>query len=103
MAQGVITSAGYYDWLSELTLEKRTTLPDGTTGFSVHASPGRDDGSGFSPAATETKLQQLFWNADADVVFVGLTHAPIEADLGTVRLYNLGCVSSQIPPAKPEA
>mgnify|MGYP006190574353 CR=1 FL=1 len=58
--QGVITSAGYYDWLSELFLEKRTTLPDGTTILGVHAPPGRDDGSGFSPAATEMELQQLF-------------------------------------------
>lgn len=94
--QGMITSGGYYDWLAELSLEKRVILPDGTKVLGVHASPGRDDGSGFSPRATETELQQLFWNAEADLVFVGHTHAPIETDLGTVRLYNLGSVSNPI-------
>lgn len=94
--QGVITSAGYYDWLPELFLEKRTILPDGTTILGVHAPPGRDDGSGFGPAATEMELQQLFWNADVDVVFVDHTQALIVTELGAVQLYNLGCVSNHI-------
>jgi predicted phosphodiesterase len=92
--QGVITSAGYYDWLNELPLEKRITLPDGTNILGVHASPGRDDGGGFNPSATETELSQLFWNAEADLVFVGHTHAAIEADIGTLRVVNLGSVSN---------
>ncbi len=92
--QGMITSAGYYDWLSELRLEKRLTLPDGTTVLGVHASPGRDDGSGFSSAATETELSQLFWKAEADLVFVGHTHASIETELDTMRIVNLGSVSN---------
>lgn len=94
--QGQITAAGYFDWLNELPLEKREVLAGGTRVLAVHASPGRDDGRGFHPKATETEVRQLFWNADADLVFVGHTHAPIEADFGTMRVVNLGSVSNHL-------
>jgi hypothetical protein len=42
------------------------------------------------------ELQQLFWNADADVVFVDHTQALIVTELGAVQLYNLNCVSNHI-------
>ena len=96
--QGVITAAGYFDWLNELPIEKRDTLPDGTKVLGVHASPGRDDGGGFNEQATETELQQLFWNAEADRVFVGHTHQAIERDLGSLQLVNLGSVSNHTSP-----
>ena len=95
---GIIANAGYYDWLNELPIEKRLTLPDGTRVLGVHASPGRDDGSGFSESRTETELQQLFWDAEADLVFVGHTHQAIERDLGTMKLVNLGSVSNHTSP-----
>jgi predicted phosphodiesterase len=96
--QGIITSGGYYDWLNELPIEKRETLPDGTKVLGVHASPGRDDGGGFSERRTETELQQLFWSAEADRVFVGHTHQAIERDLGSIQLVNLGSVSNHTSP-----
>jgi len=34
------------------------------------------------------------WNADAQLVFVGHTHAAIEANLGTFHIVNLGSVSN---------
>jgi hypothetical protein len=47
--RGAVASHGWLDWLAELPLESRTTLPDGTRVLGVHASPGRDDGAGITP------------------------------------------------------
>src|SRR5437763_1155859 len=43
--RGYLSAAGWLDWLTNLPLEVRLTLPDGTRVLGVHASPGRDDGS----------------------------------------------------------
>lgn len=96
--RGVITAAGWFEWFEELLIEHRDTLPDGTRVLGVHASPGRDDGTGLNDRATETELRQLFWTAEADLVFVGHTHQPIERDLDTMRLVNLGSVSNHVSP-----
>lgn len=42
-----ITSAGHYDWLAALPLERRVALPDGTRVLLVHAAPGTDGGLGL--------------------------------------------------------
>ena len=45
--RGYLSAAGWLDWLTNLPLEVRLTLPDGTRLLGVHASPGRDDGPGI--------------------------------------------------------
>ncbi len=48
--RGYLSATGWLDWLASLPLEVCVTLPDGTRVLGVHASPGRDDGSGLHPA-----------------------------------------------------
>ncbi|MHB8595802.1 MAG: metallophosphoesterase family protein [Ktedonobacteraceae bacterium] len=45
--RGYLSAAGWLDWLVNLPLKVRVTLPDSTRVLGVHASPGRDDGSGI--------------------------------------------------------
>lgn len=94
--RGMVTATGYFEWLEELPLEKRIELPDGTRVLGVHASPGEDDGDGFGPHTTEAGLRQLFGSAEADLVFVAHTHAPVEAEIDGMRIVNLGGVSNPL-------
>lgn len=92
--RGCVTVAGHYDWLTELPLELRCRLPDGTRVLLVHASPGRDDGPGLTVEASEAELAQRgFAECDADLVFTGHTHVAADRTLGGVRLINVGSVS----------
>ncbi|HET8843351.1 MAG TPA: metallophosphoesterase family protein, partial [Ktedonobacteraceae bacterium] len=45
--RGYLSAAGWLNWLTDLPLEVRLNLPDGTRLLGVHASPGKDDGSGI--------------------------------------------------------
>ena len=51
--RGYLSAAGWLDWLTSLPLEVRLILPDGTSLLGVHASPGRDDGSGLQPTHSD--------------------------------------------------
>jgi predicted phosphodiesterase len=94
--QGAVTASGWLDWLSELPLERRGTLPDGTRLLAVHASPGRDDGGGVHPALEEAALETLLAGCDADLVCVGHTHWPLERRSGSVRAINVGSVGNPL-------
>lgn len=92
--RGALTATGGYDWLSALPTEQRITLPDGTRVLLVHASPGRDDGVGLQAHMSDEDLRRDEWDsAEADLIFVGHTHAPLDRRLGGVRMVNLGRVS----------
>ncbi len=52
--RGYLSAAGWLDWLMNVPLEVRLTLPDGTRLLGVHASPGRDDGPVSSPSTAMT-------------------------------------------------
>lgn len=91
--QGCVTAAGWWDWLSRLPLEVRMTLPDGTRLLGVHAAPGTDDGSGIHPGLSEEELSALLTPAEADLIFVGHTHVPMERAVQGIRVVNLGSVS----------
>ena len=91
--QGMITAAGWMEWLRDLPLEMTRTLPDGTRFLGVHAAPGRDDGEGILPDMAPTKIAQLVAGCNADLVCVGHTHRPSEQRAGGVHIINLGAVS----------
>lgn len=92
-----LDAAGHLDWLTGLPLEHRVTLPDGTRVLLVHASPGRDDGRGFSVRVSPPELLQQGWHScDADLVVVAHTHERLDRMLGGVRVVNVSSVS--IPP-----
>ena len=95
--QGYLSAFGWIDWLRDLPLDHRLTLPDGTRLLAVHASPGRDDGPGVTPATSTSDLAALIDGADADLIVVGHTHWPQDHRLNGVRVINPGSVSN--PPA----
>ena len=92
--RGYLTASGHLDWLSALPLEQRMTLPDGTRMLGVHAAPGTDDGPGIHPGLSDAELAAVLAPADADLVFVGHTHVPVDRTAGGVRVINLGSVSN---------
>lgn len=97
-SQGAVAAAGWLPWLNYLPLEHRFWLPDGTHVLCVHASPGQDESIGLHPGTSEKKLEELFGKAQADLVFVGHTHWPMDVMLGRTRLINTGSVSNPFPP-----
>lgn len=96
--QGYVTSGGWLDWLADLPVEHRRTLPDGTRLLCVHASPGRDDGPGFNPRQTDAERASLLAGCGADLVAVGHVHLPQDYRVGDVRLINIASVSNPMPP-----
>jgi predicted phosphodiesterase len=101
--QGALSGAGWLDWLAELPLERRLTLPDGTRLLGVHAAPGQDDGPGVPPHRSDDDLGALLGEAEADLVCVGHTHWPLDrpvsvSDRGAGRVVNLGSVSNPLAP-----
>ena len=93
---GTISAAGHRSWLVTLPLEQRLTLPDSTRLLGVHASPGRDDGPGIHPGLTDDELAGVLAPSDADLVFVGHTHVPLDRTAGGGRVVNLGSVSNPV-------
>jgi predicted phosphodiesterase len=96
--QGVVTAAGWVDWLAQLPLESRADLPDGTRALCVHAAPGCDDGRGVHPGVSQDGLTSLVAEAEADMVIVGHTHWPMDVTVHGVHLVNVGSVSNVFPP-----
>ncbi len=107
--RGAISAAGQFDWLAALPLEVRTVLPDGTRVLLVHASPGTDEGIGFRAGQSDAEVRQLLKGPgesaepkraaglpEADLVFVGHTHTPLDRTVDGVRLVNAGSVSNPV-------
>lgn len=97
-AQGACAAAGWTEWLTQLPLEHRAVLPDGTRVLCVHAAPGLDDGPGIHPGATEAELAQLVAGCEAELVVVGHTHVVLDRRTAGVRVFNPGSVSNPLAP-----
>jgi predicted phosphodiesterase len=95
---GAVSCAGYLPWLVSLPVEQRFLLPDGSRVLIVHASPGTDDGPGFHPNQNEEERRQLLAGAEADLLFVGHTHLPLDFTLEASRVINPGSVGNPLPP-----
>ncbi len=93
-AVGAAQAVGLRDWLVELPVEWRTTLPDGTRVLLVHAAPGKDDGPGINPDDADAVVAERLAGADADLVITGHTHLPLDRTVDGVRVWNLGSVSN---------
>lgn len=94
--QGHIHASGWWDWLAQLPLELRLTLPDGTRILGVHAAPGLDDGVGIIPPMSDDELRALLAPAQADLVIIGHTHVPLDRTVEGVRVFNIGSVSNPL-------
>ena len=91
---GAIAALGYSDWLRDLPLDYRLTLPDGTRLLLVHAAPGTDEGRGVRLDHTLDDLAAIIEGCEADLVVVGHTHIPLDRRVGNVQVVNLGGVSN---------
>ncbi|MCP3973450.1 MAG: metallophosphoesterase family protein [bacterium] len=96
--RGVVTAAGWFDWLKDLPIETRIRLEDGTQLLAVHASPGSDEDEGVHPGRSNADLAVLFNGCTADIVCVGHTHDPVLRYIGDRTVVNLGCVSNPVAP-----
>jgi len=96
--RGYLSAAGWLDWLTSLPLEVRVTLPDGTRLLGVHASPGRDDGPGLQPKHNDDQLEHRLAGCEADLVIVGHTHVPLDRQVGSIHVINLGSISNPVTP-----
>jgi predicted phosphodiesterase len=96
--EGRLAGSRWVDWLDALPTQFRRHLPDGTRVLAVHASPVADDGPGIDPRASDDDQAALLAGCDADVVFGGHTHRPVDRRIGAVRAVNLGSVSNPIAP-----
>ena len=94
--RGYLSAAGWLDWLTNVPLEVRVTLPDGIRVLGVHASPGRDDGPGIQLKHSDGELERRLAGCEADVVIVGHTHVPLDRQVGRIRAINLGSVSNPV-------
>ncbi len=94
--RGYVSAAGWLDWLTNVPLEVRLTLPDGTRLLGVHASPGRDDGPGIQYKQSDGKLEKRLAGCEADLVIVGHTHVPLDRHIGRIRAINLGSISNPV-------
>ena len=94
--QGQMRASGWWDWLAQLPLELRLTLPDGTRVLCVHSAPGTDDGTGIIPPLSDDELSGILAPTEADLVIVGHTHVPLDRTVGKVRVFNLGSVSNPV-------
>lgn len=91
---GAVTARGFSEWLRDLPLEYRFTLPDGTRLLLVHAAPGTDEGRGVRLDHTMDDLAAILAECEADLVVVGHTHIPLDRQVGAARVVNLGGVSN---------
>ena len=96
--QGAITTAGWFDWLSQLPLEFDLSLPDGTQALGVHAAPGSDDGPGIDKDLSDEEIRGLLTGCSADLVCVGHTHQPIDRMVDGWHILNPGSISNPRPP-----
>jgi predicted phosphodiesterase len=97
-AHGHVTARGQLGWMASLPKELRFTLPNGTRLLAVHAAPGSDGSDGrarcVTPGHTDDALRVLLRGCEADLVFVGHTHWPLDRTVDGVRVVNAGSVSN---------
>jgi len=96
--QGVVTNAGWLDWLADLPLEIACELPDGTRALAVHSAPGRDDGIGIKAGLRDDELTLVLGDCEADLVLGGHHHQPLDMCANGCRAVNVGSVSNPQPP-----
>ncbi len=95
-AKGAVTSAGWLAWLSSLALEYREKLPDGSQVLCVHASPGKDDGSGIHENMSRREVEDLLLDAPENLIVVGHTHLPFRMNVKGKEIVNPGSISNPL-------
>ena len=91
---GAVSALGYYEWMRDLPLEHRLTLPNGTRVLFVHAAPNTDDGPGIRRDHSDKELEEILVGCEADLVITGHTHVPLDKTVNGIRIVNLGSISN---------
>ncbi|MBI5931599.1 MAG: metallophosphoesterase family protein [Chloroflexi bacterium] len=94
--QGYLEGTGWLDWLKNLPLEQRPTLPDGTRVLLVHAAPGCDDGDGLNPALNDGELATCLTGCEANLICVGHFHSQMDRRYKQWHIVNPGNVSNPV-------
>lgn len=96
--QGALTATSWIPWLSQLPIDFRITLENGTKCLCVHASPGLDDGHGIDIETSDAELRKLLHGCEADLIFIGHTHQQIDRKIDRWHVVNPGSISNPRPP-----
>ena len=96
-AKGYLAATGWLDWLADLPLDHRLTLPNGARLLAVHTAPGRDEGDGFHIDMSDEELATMVKDSRADIVTVGHYHRPLERMVDGIHCINAASVSNPQP------
>lgn len=93
---GTLAHKGWVDWLADLPLDYRATLPDGTQVLLVHAAPNTDYGRGIKPEYSDEEVRERFCVVEDDLIIVGHTHKVQERRLDGKHIVNVGCIGKPV-------
>ena len=93
---GALAHDNWLDWLGQLPLDYRTTLPDGTSVLLVHARPNEYHGKGLTPDLTDDEVWQDFSVAEESLIIVGHMHKVQERFIEDKHIIGLGCIGKPI-------
>jgi protein phosphatase len=94
---GMVTAAGWADWLRALPPSLRVRLPSGDELLAVHADPVHDDSAGLNPDRNGDELLATLDGCGASIVVGGHTHLACDFSAGPYRCVNAGSVSNPRP------
>ena len=94
---GMVTAAGWADWLRALPRSQRIALPSGDELLGVHADPVQDDSAGLRPDRDAGELRHVLEGCGAAIVVGGHTHLACDFVASEVRCVNAGSVSNPRP------
>jgi len=94
---GMVTAAGWTDWLRALPRSQRLRLPSGDELLGVHADPVEDDSAGLRPDRDAGELHRALEGCGATIVVGGHTHQACDFVVPGIRCVNAGSVSNPRP------
>ena len=95
---GYLEGQGWLQWLAELPMEQRVTLPDGSNVLLTHVAPDTLDGMGLNPSLSDTELATALKAETADLICVGHFHLALDRTYDQQRIINPGAVSNNFAP-----
>lgn len=93
---GALAQGEWLQWMADLSLEYRITLPDGTSVLLVHASPNTCKGKGLTPDQSDDEVWDKFGVAEETLIFVGHMHKVQERFIKDKHIIGLGSIGKPI-------
>jgi predicted phosphodiesterase len=95
--QGAVEATGWRSFVTQLPVEQRLTLPDGTRLLGVHATLKNDE-QVISPIMSDTEIALSLAGCEADLVILGHVHWPMERMIDSMHVVCVGCVGNPLAP-----